>query len=331
MAAASEREAALGRLAGQEVLSLTEGRTGMTRGEVLDLVKRVQTKFGMNTTEAVNFVRAAGALLRKARLTINFSAANWFRGEIKGATYLTCWEIVKYGISGKGSGYDRTRDATEEKLFQYSDPGKDVKKSIPQAVMDRIKQQGVRRSEPTHPNQAGAYGANVLLPANPGMRPKYAALDFGEVQQGAAGNLQYGYSYFVLADVLRFNATFTPYDSFAVDRENPKIKELCTYHSIEKLLLYCPDKLLPEIKAVLDSPNRRKPAQILKGMHYIEACIHSDVAYARDVREVVIAESEMGGDWSTKRLKRENLRKFLKRNGLSNYRHYPGQGIEGGA
>ena len=70
--------------------------------------------------------------------------------------------------------------------------------------------------------------------------------------------------------MLRFNATFTPYDSFAVDRENPKIKELCTYHSIEKLLLYCPDKLLPEITPLLEAPNRTQPHQILKDIHLTE-------------------------------------------------------------
>jgi Protein of unknown function (DUF3626) len=322
---ATEREAALGRLAGQETLSLTELRTGMTKPEVLRLVKRVQDTLHMNTSDAVKFVRAAGALLRSARLTINFSAANWFRGEITGTTYLTCWEIVKYGISGKGSGYDRTRDATEENLFHYSDPTKDVKRNVPREVVDRIKAHGVRRSEPTHPNQVGAYGANVLLPANPGMRPKYAALDFGEVKQGAAGNLQYGFSYFVLNHVMRFNSTFTPRDSFAIDRDNPKVDELCTYHTIEKLLLYCPDKLLPEIKKVVDSPGGKRPDQILKGMHYIEACIHSDVAYARDVSQVVIAKSEMGGDWSTRRLKSKNLGKFLKANNLNNVSYYAGQ------
>jgi hypothetical protein len=318
----AERKATLARLAASEVATLTN--------------KRVMGQIGFDTMLAKNrlaevfpAVAAQGDAavktlldrmlkrLEDAPLTININAGHWFLSDIKSNEFLNTWERVDRNLGGKGAAYDRSRERVEQNLFHYGEPGR-LAASVPDAAAGRIKEYG-DSAERTFEAPFGGYkaGDKPKLPKCPGMRPRYAALNYANCLRGGAGNQAYGYSQFVLRTYLRFNATYTHCDSFGVAMKvsevTQQVDELCAFHNLRPLIIYATNGVLEELKKAVDDPMRR-PIEVLEGKHYIEAQLHGDVLFDRDIECLRVCLSELeAASRSEAKAKRENLKKFTRR------------------
>jgi hypothetical protein len=170
------------------------------------------------------------------------------------------------------------------------------------------------------------------------MRPKYAAVNFTWATCGAA--CTYGLSHFVLKDYLRLNAVYCPRDSFGIESRS----QLGTYFNMAPILVHCAEYVLKQICA--SARNRTPPGPPApipamptlyyekdkggdgaKGSEYIEAILHTEVIFKRDVQEVRISRQEIsdkttgdpktGKQWTVKKKTIEkNLEAFLKQHSL---------------
>lgn len=115
---AADRNAALGRLARNETVGLTDRRQAADYRIVEELA--VERLVEQNLCNAATADMAYGGiikLLEDARLTISLKAPNWFYWENKTKTYGNFWER---GVSGASSDAGK-RDKAENSMFGYSE------------------------------------------------------------------------------------------------------------------------------------------------------------------------------------------------------------------
>lgn len=275
---------------------------------------------------ALDAFEAMLGLLRNSRLTISFKSGNWFYSENKYASYTNFFER---GYSGASNDMQKRNDA-EMAFGRYSAPPPQGATAGVVAAHARIAQYGVREA----PDFRGSF------------RPRYAAVDFAFALHGGAP--KYGKSYLVLQEWMKHNATYVHKDSFEVnadlqhrkDEYGGVVKTLndvtSTFHELGRILLYCEPamlKVLHEyatgVKTTASQPN------VLGGIAYIEAHLHADILFKRDVKAVVISNSDrLAGViphplytarwpnkksvWDTKDAKRveKNAQKFAADNGI---------------
>jgi hypothetical protein len=278
-----EKSDVLARLARSDVVSLRHASNQPAYGKELLAGYQRFVEVCKPTGDTMGMFSKMIKLLEEARLTINLKAPNWFYDENKYSSYTNYFER---GTTGASTDMER-RDGVEMEFGRYAGGQASTLKNA-KTAQDRIAQYGVKTS----------------LDFRGRVRPRYAALDFGMFKEGAAP--KYGKSYLVLKDYMKHNATYIHRDSFEVklDLMNRKaeygdqVKTLdevtATYFELGKILLYCEAPMLKKIYAYaagLYGPGTED--KILLGIVYIEAHLHADIEFKRDVESVVISRTEM--------------------------------------
>lgn len=298
---AVNRDEVLARLARTDVVSLRDKANQRDYPVVLKAVAdRIEKEIphlltSINRQAARNAIAAHDAatlavpklikVLEDSRLTINFKACNWFYTRNKYKSYTNFFER---GTSGASN--DRVaRNKAEMALGRYD--GKTYRRGPrspeEEAALERIAEYGVMDQDKFVPR----------------LRPRYAALDFGGARYG--GCAKYGHSYLVLHDHLKANATFCHMDSFSVEGDlkgraaefsgpAPTLaSSTATYSSLGRLLLYCrPEQLVEIANYALGVKQTGTADKLFGGLLYIEAHLHADIVFSRDVKYVMIANGK---------------------------------------
>ncbi len=277
---ATDRNAALGRLARNETVGLTDRRQAADYDMVEKLaVKRLITQNLSTATTADMEYGGIIKLLEDARLTISLKAPNWFYSENKSKTYGNFWER---GVSGASSDANK-RDTAENSMFGYSQP---VVGADPGTIAAQ--------------NRLMTLGNKPSASFQPAMRPRYAAVDFAFCING--GLSKYGRSFLVLKDFLKHNSTYTHCDSFEVDMDLASRKAEynnltfflsevgCSYFQFGYIVLFCHPAILKKLHSyAMGLTKKGSEENILGGNIYIEAQMHADIVFSQDVAELCIS------------------------------------------
>ncbi len=268
-----ERNEVLGRLAASDVASLKHNEINATSlGDEVKAFGRIREVLGVGVSDAKRKYTRIIKRLREADLTINFLAYKFFNTAPQGPGYSNIFERAKKGSPDK---YMRDRDDIEEKLFDYSDPYGQKRGS--QDIVKRIKSLG-----------SFAGGSNADF--QPGLRPRYAALNYAGLHNGAAS--MYGLSYVVLKPHIKHNATFVHTDSFNLARDFYAGEKVANYHHLHRLVVNMDENMLRALDAH-NAGQRATFAGHLDGDCYIETQLHSGVNFYRDIEMICIAQSEL--------------------------------------
>lgn len=280
-----EKELARSRLARSEVLGFRHllSKEGYEREKEL-AIARIQRQFQPDAEKAAKALDEMVELLQLSRLTINLKCFDWFYNSNKSTSYTN---YHQRGTTG-GSTNIKDRDLAEMGLGQYGRKWESTNKGELEA-RQRIEKYGLLSS----PSFAK------------GMRPRYAAVDYGDFTFGAAS--PYGESYFVLAEHMKHNASYCHLDSFLVDRDMANRKSrydnrvltlgevTATFLTLAKIVLYSTDEVFRELYAY--GTGQKKQGMVHKGLEdgdtYIEAHLHSDVFFNRDVDYLCISRPEL--------------------------------------
>ena len=284
------REEILGTLASREASSLADQDISERHGQqkrkarlrIADKLEEHWSTYGAlpffkkrGRTDSKGKLAADGAravraevvrLLREAPLTHGFKPELWFSAsDDVGARMRNCWHL------NMGSGL---REKTESTLFRYDGAG----------------------ATPQMKNLSA--GGNKTAAFQPNTRPFYASLNYSGARYG--GSSSYGKSHMILRSHMRFNATFTRCDSFAVQsaRGDSAWKEMGNYHNVYPVIIGVSDggldsqgqPTLDVLKSMIDHALDlvRTPLEEFDGSQYVEARIPGDIVYSRDVEKLVI-------------------------------------------
>lgn len=294
MTTPQERAAALARLGRGEVVALRDQLNGVDYGRICDLAKERMDRI-LEILSPLPFVSEARELdeafdkmiccLQEARLTISLKSYRWFYEKNKFKSYTNFFER---GYSGASNDMIRRNNA-EMEFGRYGGMAPTANAGT-NAAQNRIATYGVQTS-------ASFQGA---------MRPRYAAVDFAACQNGGAP--KYGKSYLVLKEHLKHNSTYCHRDSFEVDNDMiqrkaeyggvaPSLSDVtATFHTLAKLLLYCEPAMLKKIYDYATGKRAKgSELSILAGVVYLEAHVHADILFERDVAALCISRSELNG------------------------------------
>lgn len=288
------RNAVLGRLAAQETVSLLDATQASDEDFKVMAGMRCFNVFHdycmTNSVTGAEIAERIVKVIQDARLTIAFKSGNWFYDENKYESYIN---MFQKGSSGASNDFDK-RDDVENQMFQY---GGRTNQVVPrggtttgvQHAQQRIQEYGVRN---TQNFQAG-------------MRSKYAAVDFGDWTWGASS--KYGKSFFVLKDHMKHNATFVHRDSFELANvqnmedshpyHNKVIPaKLCTatFHTLERVVYFAELQMLSKLfDYAMGIKQKGSEQSAFGGLMYLEAHMHSDVFFKRDVAALHLSKNDV--------------------------------------
>jgi len=277
----AQQNAALGRLARTDVVGLRHGMEARNYAAIEDLAVKRLVAQGLATDATADFLYGAMLrLLQEARLTISIKCFNWFYAENKSKEYST---FFIRGASGASNDMIK-RDGAEKQMFGYGDAAP-TGASREEKAKARIVHLGNLQS-------ADFQGA---------MRPRYAAVDFAYCVNG--GLSKYGKSFFVLGEHMKHNATYCHCDSFEVEAdmlarqaEYGRVASLsdvlATYHELGKVIYYCHPAMLKKLAEYARSQKKGSENNLLGGNIYIEAQVHADLVFERDVAQLCISDAE---------------------------------------
>ncbi len=329
------KDLALARLAGTNLVAVTDELAGKSKSA--DYKKAMERIFPLLTdpylakwhswggvkkgvSAAEYWLAQCILVLQQAPLTINVEPFKFFGSKVAGDKVQSIWNRLR----SKGPGYADVREQAENTMFGYED---DVQMVGTVNVGTEIKKYGA----------TAGLGANGQPRSNTfvaDLRPKYAGVNFTWAVCGAA--CTYGMSHFVLKDYLRLNASYAPRDSFGVESRS----QIGSYFNITPVLVHCAKYVL---KQILETALNRLPpggppnppvmptfyhetakgGDNSKGSDYIEAILHTEVVFNRDVEKLRIARQEVRdtktGDvltqktWTVKKATIEkNIKAFAK-------------------
>jgi hypothetical protein len=271
-------------------------------------------------------------VLTAGRLTVNFTGRAFFQQENHYEAYFNCFERAVE--NRQNPKYQQERNNVEKRLVDY--PGKSASYLTRTAVGHTpLKRYGdaerVRR-------EIAYYG--IDSPIWYMMRPRYAALDFGHCINGGASLGGYGKCFFILRDHMKAAATYTASDSYYLEDDLRKRRSAyggailtphqvsARFHELEKLLYYCHPGLLREICDYAVGKKKRGTEKIIgwhqpghKTINYIEAQLHTDFMFNRDVDSIVLSNSEImsaGTPYSRYHIDK-HARIFARKHGLHLY------------
>lgn len=282
-----EREQVLARLASGDVASLKD--LNIKSNASLDeqaAIMRMIILFRLSPLEVENVYNKLVKHLQNSDLTINFKANEFFDGAAKDRLF-NAFE------RNNTPDYMGQRDRAEEGLFDYSNTRG---KSGTKGVLDRVK-------------KFGRYGANTNPSFAPSMRPKYAALNFASYREGAAKS--YGRSCMILKDHVKHNCSFTDKDSFGYIGNTSGASVVANYHHVSRLIVNMEERML---KALYNIATGNYLEAVRFG-GYIEAQVHGNILFNRDVKRICIDNMEMQATPNPDRLK-DTIVQFAKKNGI---------------
>jgi hypothetical protein len=287
-----EKKEVLARLAARDVATLTAlGIQATANEDILQAIGRLVDELGIEARKANQVYQAILSHLQSddVQLTINFNAEKFFGEMPKGSKFLSAFD--------PGSNrpldqvYMRTRNTIEEGLFNYSMENQDnisSKTKITKDTLNKIAQRIVN---------FGKYGVNDFVPD---VRPKYGALNFAKLRYGAAGGQGYGCSFAVLKDYVKHNCTFYPRDSFKTGNKSDKPSpHAATFFDLQRLIRYMSKEMLVALYEVAINKkdyNKENGSGMIPGVkeeYYIEAQLHGEVRFDRDVKEIFISNNDL--------------------------------------
>lgn len=304
-----ESHQALARLAGRDVASIVHSKTGDTLADDEKAAKAMISRFVI--TPDINTVYSRLVRhLQESDITVNFFAYKFFNRKPGGTGYVSMFE--------RGGGNIAWRDQAEEAMFDYS-AATARPANVPWGVNDRIKVLGKLDRDTFEPS----------------MRPKYAALNYARLRYGAAG-ANWGESFMVFKDHVKHNATYLHTDSFdASGNATQKAKigsQVASFLNMGRLLANMPENMFKALfRAMQGAQPDDNQAQVngLGPTQYIEAQVHGDLLFNRDIEKIVIAIPEiMNAQAKTQLLSaqgfkvitadklRENVQKFSRKYGI---------------
>lgn len=283
-----EREQVLARLASGDVASLKD--LDIKSNASLDeqaAIMRMMILFRSSPMEVENAYRRLVKHLQDSDLTVNFKANEFFDGATAKDRLFNAFE------RSNTPSYMSQRDQAEEGLFDYSNTrGKTEKKG----VLDRVK-------------KFGRYAAGTNPSFAPSMRPKYAALNFANYREGAAKS--YGRSCMILKEHVKHNCSFTDRDSFGYIGNASGASMTANYHHISRLIENMEERMLKALYNIATG----NYLEVVRFGGYIEAQVHGNILFNRDVKKICIDNMEMQATPNPDRLK-DTIVQFAKKNGI---------------
>jgi hypothetical protein len=274
-----EKRQVLSRLAGREAASLVGAGIQETAGDDRKkAIFRLMDDLGVQAPTAKFALARLVKHLQDSDLTINFKAFKFFNSKPQGTGYVSTFEGGNTRHAGQS--YITARDVAEEALFDYSG-AKARAAHIPMAVINRVRHFG-RVAEPTF---------------EPSMRPKYAALNYARLPNGSAG--QYGKSFMVLKEHVKHNATYVHTDSFDESgnaRQRAALAaKVATFIAMDRLIVNMPPAMLTALDKASQGHSFGNVTQVpgLGNQAYVEAHVHGEVRFDRDIAKIVISASEV--------------------------------------
>lgn len=274
----SERDRVLARLGARDAASLvdmaTETSASADREKAL---LRVVGDLGVPIVQARFVLKRLTEHLQSSDLTINFAAYKFFNRKPRGTGYVSQFEG---GNKWGDDGYITARDEAEEAMFDYS--GAKVKpKNVHADVLQRVFQ----------------FGKKSELTFEPSIRPKYAALNYARLMYGSAG--QWGKSHMVLKEHVKHNSTYVHTDSFDVSgsaRQRAALGDkVASFTNTDRLIANMPKTMLVALDDAQKEGSLGTALQVpgLGDTAYIEAHIHGELRFDRDIAKIVISANEL--------------------------------------
>jgi len=234
-----------------------------------DAVKqRIMTRTGLSEADTEDVYTSMISLMQNADLTINFKPQDLFQ-DVSVHSFKNSFEL------GTGTPfYVGWRDEVENSLFKYNSLVNDFDA---QQVVDRIRTLGIYQNK-----------ENASF--DPRIRPRYGALNIFNFESGAVASGQYGNSHLILKDYIKHRCTFTVNDSFRV-RGPDKSEKLANMFYLDRIILNLDDGTFDVLCARMINQPLREHDQI--NITYIEAQIHSDILFSRDVKKIRLYRPEL--------------------------------------
>lgn len=288
---------AKGRLAASEVHSLAS--QGISNASTLNhqlAIQRIEEKYGLHGPIAEWARDNMIAVLEKAEITINFRAQDFFAIP-ENKSYRNLFELNKGTVA-----YRNTRDQTEQNLFKYNAAGGN---SNNRQMVDRIGKRGNFNS-----------GSNTSF--IPLVRPRYGALNIFGLPLGPSTTRMYGNSVIILKEHMKHKCTFTFGDSFNYTNTaiNANSSPLANVFHLDRILVDMTDNTFG--KLYKKAHNQPLAPYELNGHRYIEAQIHHEIIFNRDVKEIRISEMErrIGDNAQELAIRERIITDFCQRNNI---------------
>ncbi|HEX6537079.1 MAG TPA: DUF3626 domain-containing protein [Gemmatimonadaceae bacterium] len=273
----SEHTEALSRLAARDAASLAAmGIDATSDADKIAAMSRIISDLHTPIMQARFVYARLIKHLQQSELTINFKAFKFFNKKPENEKYVSQFEG---GNTWGDPTYMDMRDQTEEALFDYSGTRAVTSKAAP--VQQRVQQLGQR-------------GGTDFEGA---VRPKYAALNYARLKYGSAA--QWGKSYMVLKEYVKHGATYVHTDSFDLAgsaRQRALLTgQVANFLHMQRLIV----NMSPSMLTALDSASRGvsfgeavQPPGI-GDTCYVEAHVHSEIRFERDIQKLVINQGEV--------------------------------------
>jgi hypothetical protein len=230
--------------------------------------------------------------LQQAELTINFKALNYFRTPNTWRTYAQMYELAlrdekqadgttrrQMRLAGNSMNSATSRDVADTKVTF----GSNIDNPAMQGV-SRFMQTGGLTAVGTNAAGADEYAANNPH-FNARTRQKFTALNYGRRPHG--GSVAYGASHFVLNDSLKVNAIYYAGDTFFVPDATTRV----TYGMVFAVAVHASDDLLDDI---INSCYRQVILpDTTKGDLLVEGHVFDEIAFAKDVKEMRVSNSDI--------------------------------------
>lgn len=238
-----------------------------------DAVKqRIIDRIGCSATEAESVYTDLVTLMQSADLTYNFLPETIFSS-------MPANQLQNvFERKNREANYMNSRERVEDGLFQYSYPESDFLNV--QDVIDRMRKKG-------------SYQGGNNASFDPRIRPKYGALNIFNLREGGAGNSTYGQSHLIFKDYVKHRCTFTSDDSFNIEGADPAGR-LANIFYLDKIIMELSDPTFSVLCSSVTNIQLR-PGDV-SDLLYIEAQIHSEILFSRDVKKIRLSQWELALD-----------------------------------
>jgi hypothetical protein len=219
-------------------------------------------KYGLSASEAEEDYQTMVSYVQSAQLTVNFNAFHLFHPG-HSMSYQNVFE------RNPDPDTIAHRNPMENALFKYGSP---TPLNIPDEVRTRIM-------------DLGTYAVGNNTQFMPCIRPKYGTLNI--FKHGNGGASDYGSSYLVLKDYMKWRCTFTAGDSFFAMGPG----ELSTFLNMGAMLRRMDDNAFDILYLRSKEQTDNLPPLLITN-YFLEAQIHAEVLLSRDVVEIGIDNFE---------------------------------------